>query len=344
MLEGIALSDLHLDGLNKHFPDANDRIFKEMEKIYQYAVKRGIKHVFMPGDLANTPDLDWDTYSKLFLFLKKYDDLVVTYYIAGNHDFADIENTSLNFLRTLTEEKALKNTHVFLKPQRVTIDTVPVNFLPYPCLQTLSTKEGALNFAHVEYTGAIGDNGRKLKTKKELQTHENDFTISGHIHTYQYLKDRRAVYVGNPFQKNFGESLPKGFIHFKAKLKNGKIMFQHEFIENKPGFTLVNLHIRDVTDFKKLRNDDTIRYKLHIHPEVAIPPDLMIKYPNITGGFNSIGGKFELGSEEDQPKTKSKVNILSGLKNFLIANDCKEMKTVRQEVIDACAKLGIDTR
>lgn len=340
MLEAIALSDLHFDGLNKHFVDANDRILKEMDKIYQFAVKRGIKYVFMPGDLADTPDMDWDTYSKLFMFLKKYDGLIETHYIAGNHDFADNENTSMNFLKVLANEKALKTTHIHLTASQAEIEGVPVNFLPYPCLKTLSTDSGALNFAHVEYTGAIGDNGRKLKTKHELEVHPDDFTISGHIHTYQFLKDRRAVYVGNPFQKNFGESLPKGFIYFKAQSKRGRIQLSHEFIENKPGFILENVFINDVTDFKKIKNDDNIRYKLHIGPEVAIPPDLLIKYPNITGGI-VVQGIKTLEMDEDAPVRKSKVSIYTGLKSFLVSNGRKDLKSLRNEVKRACDTLGI---
>lgn len=344
MFEGISLSDLHFTGLDKHFVDADDRIFAEMEKIYQYAVKRAIKYVVMPGDLSDRPHIPTDTYIKLFLFLKKYDDLVTTIYIAGNHDFDDIEHTSMNFLEVLSREKALKNTKIYLKPARTEIEGVPINFLPYPCLKSLSTNSGSLNFAHVEYTGAIGDNGRKLKTKKELETHPDDFTISGHIHQYQYLKEKRAIYVGNPFQKNFGEKLPKGFIHFKAYVKKGRVMVEHEFIENKPNFTLVNLQINDVSDFKKIKNDDSIRYKLHIDPEVAIPPDLLIKYPNITGGLFTNLGKRATSDDVDEEKSvkpKSKVNIYTGLKNFLVSNGVKNLKEMKTEVDIACNKLGI---
>ena len=45
ILEGIATSDFHFDGLNKHFTDGNERIIQELEKIYQYALKNGIKEL-----------------------------------------------------------------------------------------------------------------------------------------------------------------------------------------------------------------------------------------------------------------------------------------------------------
>lgn len=343
-LEAIALSDLHFDGLNKHFPDGNERIIQEMEKIYQYALKNGIKHVFMPGDLADTPDMDWDTYGMLFDFLLKYDGLVSTYYIAGNHDFADIENTSMNFLHKLSKSKAFKSLYIFLKPVRMEIEGVPVNFLPYPCLETLSTKQGGLNMAHVEYSGAVGDNGRLLKTKHELATHKNDFTVSGHIHQYQYMKSKRAVYCGNPFQKNFGESLPKGFIHFRASMDGNKVVFQHKFVENKPNFQLINLLIDDINDFKKLQHSNNIRYKLHVDAEVPVPADLMLNYPNITGGIFVTGQKKAKGKDEEEIKIeKVDINITFGLKEHLVAEglDKSMIKRAKKEVQMAKDFLGI---
>lgn len=340
-LEGVAFSDVHLDGLKKHFPDGNDRIIKEMDKIYQYALENGIKHVFIPGDLTDTPDLDWDTYGKLFDFFQKYDGVIHTYYSAGNHDFADIENTSMNFMHKLANSRAFKTLRLFLKPERVVIENVPVNFLPYPCLQTLSTQQGALNFAHVEYTGAIGDNGRTLKTKHELETHKNDFTISGHIHQYQYMKAKQAVYCGNPFQKNFGESLPKGFIHFKATLVKNKVEFQHKFVENKPGFTLQNVHIEDLNDYKRLKHDANIRYKLHVAEDIPIPADLMIQYPNITGGIHKAG-KAQTKDTEIAVKQVD-IDLKFGLKEFLGAEglDKALIKEARKDLKNACNFLGI---
>lgn len=344
ILEGIAASDFHFDGLNKHFPDANERIIQEMEKIYQYALKNGIKHIFMPGDLADTPNLDWDTYGMLFDFFMKYDGLIHSYYIAGNHDFADIVNTSMNFLHKLSKSRAFKTLHIFLKPERREIDGIPVNFLPYPCLETLSTKKGAVNFAHVEYNGAIGDNGRSLKTKHELAQHKNDFTVSGHIHQYQYMETRRAVYCGNPFQKNFGESLPKGFIHFRATLNKNKIDFKHNFVLNKPNFELVNLHIDDINDFKKLQHSNNIRYKLHVDSEVPVPADLMLNYPNITGGIFVSGQKKAKGKEDEEAKIeKVDIDLTTGLKQHLVAAglDKKMIKRAKMEVQKAKNALGI---
>lgn len=341
--EGISTSDWHLTGLNKHFSDGDDRILAEGEKIFQYALNNGIKYVLFPGDITDTPNLPFDTYTKLFNLFYKYDKLLTIIYVAGNHDFENVEKMSMNFMYRLSKTRAFKNLKIVLKPERVEIDGVPVNLLPYPCLKSLSKKEGALNIAHVEYTGAIGDNGRALKTKHELQAHKNDFTISGHIHQYQYMKSKRAVYCGNPFQKNFGEALPKGFIHFRATLVDNKIEFEHKFVENKPGFTLINLVIDDLNDLKKLKHDSNIRYKLHFNPEVPMPADLMLQYPNITGGIHWTGNKSVDNTDIETIKIeRADIDPLFGLEAFLGAEglDQKEIKLTLKEANKARNALG----
>lgn len=345
MLEGVATSDWHTDGLDKHFLNGNDLILDEADKIYQWALKNGIKHVFIPGDISNTPQMPVDTLTKLYLFFLKYDGIINTHYLIGNHDVADIENTSMNFFHTLCKNGALKTMHVYLKPERVIIDNVPVNFIPWQegQMSTLSTgKEGALNFAHVEYTGAIGDNGRKLKTKHELKVHKHDYTISGHIHQYQVMDSKRALYCGNPFQKNFGEELPKGFVHFRAELKNGRIDFKHSRIENKPNFTLQNVIITDINQFKKLEHSENVRYKLHVDAEVPIPADLMLQFPNITGGIVVNGNKQSTSDKDEVKIVKTEVNLRTGLKKFLgaegLAKD--EQKAYIKEVKKMESRLG----
>jgi DNA repair exonuclease SbcCD nuclease subunit len=341
--EAVFTSDWHLTGLNKHFSDGDERILAEAEKIFQYALNNGIKFVIIPGDISDNPNLPFDTYTALFNLFYKYDKLLTIIYVAGNHDFENIEKMSMNFMRRLSKTKAFKNLQIILKPERIEIEGVPVNLLPFPALKTLSKKTGALNVAHVEYTGAVGDNGRTLKTKQELQSHKNDFTISGHIHQYQYMQAKRAVYCGNPFQKNFGESLPKGFVHARVTLNGDRVDVEHKFVENKPSFTLQNIHIKDLNDFKRLKHDSNVRYKLHIDPDVPVPADIMLQYPNITGGIVYTGkGDKALDTEDTIKIERADIDPEFGLAEFLGAEglDQKQIKLALKEVQKAKNALG----
>lgn len=348
MIEAVSTSDWHLEGMFKHFPDATNRQLKEVDKIYQYALNKAIRHIFVPGDISDKSNMSYSTYMKLVLFLKKYDGLINTYYIGGNHDRSDAESTSCDFLKLLCEQGFFKSFRIFLSPEQDRIDGSLVNFCAWPCYESLTEKEGALNFAHIEYNGVIGDNGHPVRTKHEFASHKRDFTVSGHIHQYQYLKNKRALFNGNPYQKNFGESLPKGFVHLKAQTNKNTIELKHRFIDNNPNFRLETVVIESPKDFSKLRDDNNIRYKLLVAPDVLVPTDLRLNYPNITGGiFNSETKKNR--TEETDVETVgliskvSRVKPTTGLKDYLSAagHSKKEISAAHGHVKEAMDELGL---
>lgn len=351
-LEGILTSDWHLCGLQKHFTDHTHRTLAEIDRIYQYAVTHGIDHIFVGGDISDTPHMPYDVYIALVLFLKKYDGLINTYYIAGNHDFSDTSRTSMDLLNVLYKEGLFKTFHLFLSEEQRTIDNVPVNFLPYPSKESICSESPCLNLSHVTYNGALGDNGRKLRTNNEFIQDPRDFNMSGHIHLYQHLKKKRAVYCGTPFQKNFGESLPKGFVRFKARIssKDEPLQFKHKFIEQRPGFELRNVTITESSEFAQLTDSDAIRYKLFVDAGVTLPSDLRTRFPNITGGIFDLKNKkradedkvIERASHSGTDKV-SKVKLRGGLTHFLRDKgfDKSQVKLAHTEVKKAMNELGM---
>lgn len=349
MIEALSTSDWHLDGMGKHFVDATRRQLAEIDRIYQYGLRKGISHVFVPGDLSETPNMSGSTYMQLIMFFLKYDGLIETHYIGGNHDRCDKTSTSCDLLKLLADNGMFKTLNIHLEPTQQRINGTLVNFCAWPCGGTLSEREGALNFAHITMTGAMGDNGRPLKASHDFATLKRDFTVSGHIHQYQHMVEKRCVYNGNPYQKTFGEALPKGFIHFRAKTEKNTVQFRHRFIDNKPQFQLENVLIESPTDFKKLRNDDSKRYKLMVAPDVLLPQDLRMQYPNITGGiFTIVDGKTKTHENEmdlDLPDVVAQPRISPdvGLIEFLSGegHSKKEIRRARDMIAEAMNALGV---
>lgn len=290
MLRACITSDWHLDGLKKLFPnDHIQRQLAEVEKIFQYALKNGIKHVFIPGDIADTYSMSDDAYFGLLTLLVKYDGLLNVYYLHGNHDWEAEKKTSLDLLNLMCMNKMFKSIHLYNRPEQIVVDGVVVNMLAFPAKESLPHKKPCLNFVHASYDGAVGDNGRTLRVKTEIISDPRDFNISGHIHQYQYMKKKRVLYCGNPFQKNFGEKLPKGFLDIKAKYVNGKLVVKHKFVNNHPDFTLESRIISNQEGFAELSREDNVRYRLYVDPGVVIPVDLMVKNPNIRQIYDSQG-------------------------------------------------------
>lgn len=323
-MKGIATGDWHGDSLYKHFGEtALDRQVAEWDKMAQFAIAKRIPHIFINGDIANTPFLSCGAHIALYRFIRKYDGLLNMYYIAGNHDFAEVGKTSLDFLKVLCDNGIFKTFFIFLQPETRKIEDTYVNFCPYPVMEAPETKRGALNMCHVEYNGALGDNGRKLRVKaeNEFTQPDKDFCVSGHLHAYQFLESKRAVYAGSPYQLNFGESLPKGFIRFESESKKDTVHFDHKFINGNPGFVLEQITIERTKDFDKLKKSDSIRYKLWIGDSVKVPSDLLIRFPNITGGVFDIATKkkTENSIEQTEVEASHTFDLSFGLKKFLRA-------------------------
>lgn len=353
MIHGIVTSDWHLGSLRRFFPsDHIQRQMQEIERIYEYAVEQGIKYIFVAGDISDTSTMDQEAYIALLLMLKKYDAVVSTYYLCGNHDFNDISKTSMDLLHLLAHEGMFKNLHVYRDSEQIELEDIVVNFLPYPHTESIPHKRRpCLNFSHVEYVGALGDNGRKMRSGNCFDMPEHDYNFSGHIHKHQILKDRRATYCGAPYQKTFGEGLPKGFVEFKAKETGGKgssIKIKQKFVNLRPSFSLVNRVITTEADFGLLENDRNTLYSLALADGVNVPNDLRYLYPNIHAIFdksskeklNKVAKAIRKGEAMPMSELEGATTNLSGkLKGLGYKKENR--KYALNMVKEACAELAI---
>jgi DNA repair exonuclease SbcCD nuclease subunit len=347
-LRGISTSDWHLDGgLSRLFPEkALDKQLFEINKVFQYAVENDIRHVFMPGDISDKARLSESTLIALITLLMKYDRFVSFHYILGNHDVAQVGKTSIDVLKIFAENGAFKNVHVYTAPKIVEIGGVDVGFVPYPHTSAPKNDRPTLLFAHVEEAGAIGDYGTPLKSHGlKLNRCADDYTISGHLHTYQELKSRRMLYNGALFQKTFGESLPKGFVEFQAKYsKEGKLLVRHQFVDNRPSFRLDTLRIEQSADWDQLEAGEHVFYRIYMGEGVVAPRNITRDIPNIISlNGTSYRGRSnvditEKSSVDDIPKITPLTGLIEALQNYDLSKD--EIKQAVRLVKDAIKQLN----
>lgn len=332
VLEALVTSDWHLEGLSNHFPtDHVERQLETIDRIYQYAVEHGIKHVFIPGDITDKFRMDDETKRKLMQFFLKYEGVIESHYCGGNHDWADMTSTSMDLIKTFTEWDFLKSLHIYLRPEQVVIDGIVVNFLPHPAKESIKHKKPCLNFCHVEAVGALGDNGRPLKAKKDIKVDPRDYTISGHIHLAQVLEKKRFEYCGSPYQKTFGEALPKGFIHIRAQYKNKELVVKRKFVDSKPGFRLETVLVENQKDWSRLEVNRAIRYRIIVKGDLAIPADIRTRVPNISQ-INSTNKRVDLDNIDTVDVSElelSDIDPRDGLKDYLKASGIKKSLRVR---------------
>lgn len=335
-LHGVSTSDWHLGGMQRVLQHPVESMIREIKKPYEYALSQGIKHVFVPGDISDSHHMDDHTFIQLLTLLLTYDGHIKTWYIRGNHDVAHKYKTSLDALEFMATNNFFKNFRVFGAPKVVNIEDVSVGFIPFPGSE-VSAKRPPLIFAHVEEPGAVGDNGRPLKVKEgHIRRRSGDYMITGHIHQYQVLEDRRTLYNGSLYQKTFGESLPKGFVDFKAEYVQGKLEVQHEFVNSHPNFELRNLTVKKSSDWSKIVDDPNIRYKVIVDKAsgVIVPKDIALSRPNIVyiNGSDSLVKVKDVHDIDGQTiATLPKFNPIKGLRAYL----------ERSGLDDSTVKLGI---
>ncbi len=331
MLEALIASDFHLGKLARFFPnDHLERQIVEIRKAYQYAIENGIKYVIIPGDVSDTPTMEERAFMAFVSLVHEYDKHITSIYIQGNHDVQDIKKTSMDVLNLLVTKKFFKNFKLYLTPKQINLGGIVVNMLPYPCNESLPNKidvdQGCLNFAHIERTGALMDNGRPSNRKSEhdFKCKKADYTISGHLHTYQEMKKQRTLFPGSIVQVKFNDQPKKGFVHLKAKYVEGRLVVTHKFIDSKPNFVLKRIVIEKESDWEQVENDKYAIYEVRLADGVIAPSGIRSQCPNI---FSIIGSKLSVEDvHTDIAKVKQlpSMDITSGLSQFLKSQGIKK--------------------
>ncbi len=351
-LRAISTSDWHTQAYERYFPDGSalDRQMNEIRKPYAYAAENAIEHVFVPGDLSNVPRMDERYLIALIAHFVSVDDHIHTHYIVGNHDHLKIGRTSVDVLHAMVESGFFKRLHIYYKPTRKVIENVPVTFMPFPYTKQPKDKP-SLVFAHVETSGAVGDNGYPVKSsgKHDIVRVDGDYMISGHLHTYQTVKAKRALFNGSLTQRNFGESLPKGWVDFTAKKKSdGTISLKHEFINGNPEFTFNTVTISDQSQWSDLSTNPASLYRIFVDEGITVPRNLMKELPNVIYVYSSDKKKKVQTLEQVAEKSVTdlpKFGPTTYLKPFLKRQGLKkpDMQLARQMVREAMSELGISS-
>lgn len=302
MLHGIALGDLHLDKLRKHFPENSIELqLNEVRKVVRYAKRNGIKRLFFLGDIGEGVKnftgflvMSEEAQAGLFSLLMELDGEFEVFIYIGNHDYTGLESHTLKFFFELQKHKVFKTVRFFDQEEQLKLGGVRVNILPYPLLKPSSNKP-SLCFAHYEVKGSIRDNGRRIDEGEEHDYGAHSF-IQGHLHTRQVVR-KQHWYPGTLYQTTFGESLPKGFLEFRASQESNKVVLKSRFVDNDPSFKLINLHIHERDDLKKIEPNPLYKYKLFVAEDVRIRDSDLDKHENIVNRL-AFGSKEELAALE----------------------------------------------
>ena len=240
------IADLHI-GVHQNSIFWHDTALKWAEWLRNELVKKKIKDIFILGDLYHYRDeIAVNTIHVVNQILKLWSDFNIVI-LVGNHDAFYKDRSDINSLSILD---GWKNILVISEPTTYTCLGKTVSFLPWGAKPN-EIQDSDIVFGHLEIESfkmnshKACDHGMKssdLLSKGKL-------IMTGHFHLRDERKydDRTIVYVGNPFEMDFGDAgSTKGYYILDLNDLN------YTFYENRNSPKHRKLSLTDLTTFKSL--------------------------------------------------------------------------------------------
>lgn len=233
----LLTADLHI---HSHFgnPVFIDIGINYLKYISNYCLKNNIKYIFILGDMFHlSSKIDVEIYLPIFEEFKKIKEKGINVIlIPGNHEVYSSDNKTI--LDSLDQFATIHNTYA-----KETIDKTDFYYLPYRRKIEFSElkplpkqKENSILLSHLDVAGFKMNSFVISKGIKEISFFEQfKYCFLGHIHFHQHKNN--IVYIGSPYQQNFGESDNKGFIVFD----NEKNSWERFIYEDAPKFRTIDV-------------------------------------------------------------------------------------------------------
>lgn len=250
MIEFVGIGDLHLSSTPK-LEDHDAYVLRLLKQPLKFARQRGIKHIFLYGDIAEKP---WLSRSATLALLRLFKQPFNFHIILGNHDKeaeASSQGHSLLVLSTLISDEKLDNVKIYEEDTLVRLGNAPVHFMPWP---SENFKDNCLNVAHVtvsgtRYNGVVANVGHAGK----------QLAVIGHEHDNQRV--RNCYYSGTLYQTNFGESPEKFFHHIV--FDDGEFTVKSVKVKNERTLYTVSSKA-DIKDLPALGPHDKVKVQLRV--------------------------------------------------------------------------------
>lgn len=245
-------SDIHL-GLGQDSSLWHEIMLEFAEWSSGIYKKCGIEEIIIPGDIFhNRSQISVETLSIAKRFFDYFKDFKAIYISTGNHDCYKKDSSDINSIKLLD---GWQNIHVI--DDKPLILNAPYNkklgLVPWGTeLKDFPTCD--VIFAHLEINSFYMNSYKVCEhgfSYKDLFNYAPTI-ISGHFHKkdQREFKDGKIVYLGSPYQQNFGDVGDVRGIYVYDIEKN-----DFKFIENKVSPKHIKINVKDDIDDDKIKNN-----------------------------------------------------------------------------------------
>jgi DNA repair exonuclease SbcCD nuclease subunit len=326
-------SDIHI-GLGQDSPMWHNIILDFAKWAAQEYIKAGINDIIIPGDIFhNRNEISVNTVAVATEFFDILKDFRL-FISAGNHDSYYKDRSDVNSISIL---KGWKNIVIVDKePLVLEAGDKTISLIPWGT-DIKDIPKTDICFGHFEintfYMNGFKTCDHGLESKSLLE--KATLVISGHFHKkdHRTYKNGEIVYVGSPYQHNFGDCGDSRGIYI-LDIKNNKF----EFIEN----TLSPKHIKVYLSKLKDKTQDTEFLKNNVKNNlISFVVDEEItneKITLLTSKINSLSPKFlridyksnNNGLENFTDSDYTMVDVEKNIEDFIKSLDIK----YKQETTD----------
>lgn len=184
-----------------------------IDYIINYCKKNEITHIIIAGDIfEKSSKIKNESFIPLFFkFMEMTKEGFIIYFLLGNHDIYNVDNDSL--IETFSPfGKVIKEL------EEIDINGRIFTFLPYSKNEENIPASGDILITHLSIADFTFDNRYNVNEKAgfPIDTFKNfNIVFTGHFHKPQ--NKNNIVYIGSPYQMNFGEiDQKKGFVVFDS--------------------------------------------------------------------------------------------------------------------------------
>jgi DNA repair exonuclease SbcCD nuclease subunit len=222
-------SDIHI-GLGQDSSIWHNNILEFADWVVDLYDKRGISEIIIPGDIFhNRNEISVNTLSIAKDFFEKLSGFQI-YISTGNHDCYYKDRTDINSISLLGKWNNITLIDKEPKLFRIAGSEKILSMIPWG-IEPRDIPTSDICIGHFEITSfkmntfKICEHG--LESKDLFQ--RSPYIISGHFHNRTYRKYDRGeiLYLGSPYQQNFGDVNSDRGVYIFDLLTN-----EYEFIEN----------------------------------------------------------------------------------------------------------------